>query len=281
MAKAIQLDGLTGVETRLEHVRTPRGRLYSWAACPPQAESCVLVCSSLFGDFTANYHRERTLGRALAAMGMGVVRFHYAGEGNSEGERQDMTFATLCADAGAVVDHARGLGFTRLAVLGTRLGSLVAAATVASMPSAPLALWEPVTDPLRFLVEAQRAKRMSRVVQDTEPSASDWQQELAETGKLDLLGYDVYSPLINSLREINLLDTIGFTPRPVFIGRFRGRANSSDPLAGALTERRFPVMATAFGLSESWWFHNEFVSDSIDLISATCNWIVDATGKAA
>ena len=272
----MRLDALSGVEERLEHVYTPRGVLYVWTARPPQPSSCVLVCSSVFGDFVANYHRERTLGRALAARGQGVIRFHYAGEGNSQGERSDMTFSTLCADAEAVADHARALGFTRLAVLGTRLGSLVAAATVASMPSSPLALWEPVTDPLRFVSEAQRAKRISQVAQEGAGSQADWRQELRQNGMLDLLGYDVYSPMIDSLSHVDLLQIIGPVPRPVFIGRFRDKAEGKDPLLDSLIQLGFPVQAAGFGLSESWWFHDEFASESGDLISATSDWLVAA-----
>jgi hypothetical protein len=227
----------------------------------------------VFGDFVANYHRERSLGRALAANGLGVVRFHYAGEGNSEGERCDMTFGTLCDDTAAVADYARGLGYTRLAVLGTRLGSLVAAASV---PSAPLALWEPVTQPLRFFAEAQRAKRISQVAQEMEGNGGDWRRELDENGKLDLLGYDVYAPMIDSIAHVDLLNVIGAPPRSVFVGRFRGSVDTADPLTEKLRERGFLVENASFGLSESWWFHSEFVSESGALITATRDWLVAA-----
>jgi hypothetical protein len=186
---AVRKDALTGIEERVEHTTTPRGLLYSWTARPPGSSSCVLICSSLFGDFSANYHRERTLGIALAAKGIGVVRFHYTGEGNSQGDHSDMTFGTLCADATAVVEHARKLGFTRFAALGTRLGGFVAAAV---MLSAPLALWEPISKPLDFIAEAQRARRISQVAQDKEGNGGDWRQELTHNGRLDLLGYEVY-----------------------------------------------------------------------------------------
>ncbi|MGH7508117.1 MAG: hypothetical protein ACREMZ_01435 [Gemmatimonadales bacterium] len=276
MSVAVRKDAVTGIEERLEHIATSRGLLYSWTARPPETSSCVLICSSVFGDFTANYHRERTVGRALAARGIGVVRFHYAGEGNSQGERCDMTFATLCDDAAAVAEHSRGLGFTRLAALGTRLGCLVAAA---SMPAAPLALWEPATDPLRFITEAQRAKRISQVAQEKHGNAGDWRQELANNGRLDLLGYDVYPPMIQSLAGVDLLNVIG-SPRSVFVGRFRG-IGAADPLTVALRQRGFPVETAVFGVSESWWFHNEFVSESGDLISATSDWLAAAIEEMA
>jgi hypothetical protein len=272
MSLATRVDA-TGVEERLEQVPTARGLLYTWSARPRRSQSCVLVCSSVFGDFTANYHRERLLGRALASFGHGVIRFHYAGEGNSQGERRDMTFASLCADSRAVFDHALSLGFSEFAVLGTRLGALVAAATVAPMPSVPLALWEPVTQPLRFVRDAQRARRMSQIAQEREGQSTDWRQELERNGMLDLLGYDVYSPFVDSLKDVDLLTILGSTARPLFIARFRGLASEKDPLADALSDRGFAVESENVDLSESWFLHTELVAESRDLITATTAWL--------
>jgi pimeloyl-ACP methyl ester carboxylesterase len=279
MSLAARVDPVTGVEERLAHVPTPRGLIYSWTALPPEAHSCLLICSSVFGDFTANYHRERLLGLNLASNGQGVIRFHYTGEGNSQGDRRDMTFSSLCGDARAVLDHATALGFSEFAVLGTRLGTLVAAATVASMPSVPLALWEPVPDPLRFIEEAQRAKRISRAARGVNGEATQWREELERNGFLDLLGYDVYFPLIDSLKGVDFLTTIGFEPRRVFIARFRGQAGTSDPMSDALVARGFSVESGIFGLSESWWFHNELVPESGDLIVATSEWLARALAE--
>lgn len=272
MSLATRVDA-TGVEERLEHVPTARGLLYTWTARPSQPRSCVLVCSSVFGDFTANYHRERLLGRALASLGHGVIRFHYAGEGNSQGERRDMTFSSLCEDATAVFDHAKSLGFTDFALLGTRLGALVAAAVGVTTPSLPLALWEPVTEPLRFVRDAQRARRMSQIAQEREGQSTDWRQELERSGMLDLLGYDVYSPFVESLKDVDLLTILGSKPRLLFIARFRGLPAEKDPLTDALTDRGFAVESESVEVSESWFLQTELVAESRDLITATTGWL--------
>ena len=72
------------------------------------------------------------------------------------------------------------------------------AGTVASELSAPLVLWEPIAQPMRFFDEAYRAKRMSGMAQDAEASLGSWRDELARNGMLDLLGYHVYPGLIES-----------------------------------------------------------------------------------
>jgi alpha/beta superfamily hydrolase len=276
---AVRVDAERGVEERLEHVPTPRGLLYTWTARPSEARSCVLVCSSLFGDFTSNYHRERLLGRALPSRGLGAIRFHYAGEGNSQGDRRDMTFSSLCDDTRAVLDHAVGLGFTEFALLGTRVGALIAAETVSSMASVPLALWEPVGDALRLVADAQRAKRMSQTAQGQSGVATDWRHELDRSDVMDLVGYDVYPPLIDSLKDVDLLTTLGPQPRPVFLARFRGEAGGKDPLVEKLVDRGFSVQSGTFDLHESWWFQSELAPESGELITATTAWLTSVLAK--
>lgn len=280
MSLAVRVDAATGIEERLEHIVTERGQLYSWTARPPQATACVLVCSSVLGDFTSNYHRERLLGRALAGAGYGAVRFHYAGEGNSEGDREHMTFSTLCEDALAAFEHAQQLGFVEFAVLGTRVGALVAASVAATDPSIPLAMWEPATDSLAFIKEAQRARRISQVAQADKGPGIGWREELARNGFLDLVGHDVYPPLIESLEGIDLLDIIGSQPRSVFAARFRKRGAGSDALVDALRGRGCDVEGAEFDMSEAWWFHSELIASSGDLIGTTTDWLVKQRSSA-
>ena len=277
--RASRRDNVAAIES-LAPVHTPRGSLYTWTAQPAGSNSCVVICSSLFGDFTGNYHRERLLGQALAKAGHGVIRFHYAGEGNSEGDPSEMTFDSLCDDARAVIDHAESLGFSDFVLVGTRLGALVAAATVASRPSVPLVLWEPVTDPFVFLAHGQRAKRMSLVIQDREDQVTDWRHDLERNGVLDLFGYDVYPPLIQSLEDVGLLAALGSEPRRMFIAGFQRGASAFDPIRDELTGRGFPVETADFDLSESWWFATEKAPRSGDLISATAAWVAQAFRSA-
>jgi hypothetical protein len=279
---AVRVDAVTGIEERLEHVPTSRGLLYSWTARPPEAKSCVLVCSSVFGDFVANYNRERLIGRLLASRGHGVVRFHYSGEGNSQGKRQDMTFSTLCDDARAVLGHAESLGFSNIALLGTRVGALVAAATVSALPSSvPLAVWEPPKDPLRFLTEAQRANRMSRAAQGGAEGGANWRQELEQNGVVHLLGYDVYPPMVQSLENVDFLTALGTEPRSVMLARFAAKEGAVDPIRDGLVDRGFSLQYDSYGLTESWWFHSEKALESNNLITATVDWLNTALPDAA
>ena len=271
MSVAIRVDPATGVEERLEHLMGPQGLLYSWSARPQGAEALVVICSSVLGDFVSNYHRERQLGRALAAQGQAVIRFHYTGEGNSQGDRRDMTFDSMCADAEAVL-HSTSLRYESFAVVGTRVGALVAAATVAKSPGVPLALWEPVTNPARFIQEAGRVRKMSRLSHQSTASPS-WREELDKHQVLDILGYDLYPGFLESLGPVDLSTLLGSTTRKVLIARFGAASDSLEPFAGDLRARGLEVTTGSFGSQESWWLDKETVTDSASLISATTAWL--------
>jgi hypothetical protein len=186
-----------------------------------------------------------------------------------------MTFDSLCADAAAVVAHAHSLGFDRMALLGTRVGAAVAAATAASLPTAfPLAWWEPVSDPLGFLTEGQRAERMSRATKG-DAKVEGWRQQLHRNGMVRLLGYDVYRPMIESLEDVDLMSLLGTRVRPVFVARFRAREDNGDPIVAALEQHGFSPRYGNFGLTEPWWFHSEKAPESGDLITATADWVAE------
>jgi pimeloyl-ACP methyl ester carboxylesterase len=260
-------------EVRLEYVPTPRGALYTWIARPSNSRACVVVCSSLLGDFTANYHRERLLGRALVELGYGVMRFHYAGEGNSWGDRRDITFPSLCDDANAVLNHGVSMGFRKFGLVGTRLGALVAASLAATLPGAPLALWEPVTHPISLIADARRAKRISEAAQGLSAPIGDWREELSERGVLDLLGFDVYAPLVESLQEVSLFNLLGPPPRQLFLARFGGKVGPTAPLRDDLVRAGFSVEYGHYGPSEPWWFLREVALETGRLIPATTAWL--------
>lgn len=273
-SSATRIDRATGIEMRIEHILTPRGFLYSVSCAPPRATSYVVMCSSICGDFLANYHRERDLALALPPLGIGVIRFHNFGEGNSAGDRSDMTLSTLCEDAAIVVEHAMSNGASDLAIVGTRLGALAAAAISSRMPQVPLVLWQPVIEPLKFITEARRAARMSDLSQGGDEGPTDWETDLIENGMLDLLGYDVHRPLIESFRGVNAIKLLGDEPRRMLLTRFKGQRGFNRELA-TLRDQGFAVTDLEVDLSEPWFFDRETKPESADLIPTTAGWLVD------
>lgn len=120
------------IEGRIVIVSSRLGDLYSHLLLPSDARDCFVRCSSILGEFEANYHRERLLARALAESGIAVARFHYAGEANSLGNRDSLRLTSMIEGAQTVASHMSDLGYERRVYVGTRVGCLVAASVATS-----------------------------------------------------------------------------------------------------------------------------------------------------
>jgi hypothetical protein len=190
-----------------------------------------------------------------------------------------MTLDSLVSDAKAVLSHWSAPAFSNYAVVGTRLGSLVAAKVVSETPW-PVALWEPVIDPARFFGEAARAQRMSQLARAKEGRARGWRSELSSSGQVELLGHSVYPPLVNSLDEVGLLELLGTSPRSVFVARFGARDHSSDGLMEELSRRGFRVTYENHAVSVAWWFDPNRPGKSADLVPSTALWLRNALSAA-
>jgi hypothetical protein len=131
----------------------------------------VVVCSSVGPDAAASYGAEARLGRALAAAGVAVQRFHYRGTGASDGAPDELSFPAMVDDARAALARLRTcVRPGTVAFVGVRFGALVAARLASSVEGAPVALWSPVADARQVLEAAARARAAHHPVLDVWPS---------------------------------------------------------------------------------------------------------------
>lgn len=197
------------IEDRVGYTGRPPHRLFVVVHAPCATPAATLVvCSPILADHAADYRREVLLGRALAALGVAVVRFHYRGWGNSEGDVSLTTFETLVEDANTA---ARDAPAGRLAFLGTRVGALVAAAAARRHPAAGLVLCEPV-DGAAYWGEALRARRIRGMTGSGDGTAPSVEMELDRSGWFDLLGYRVDRAFYDSVRSRTLAAELGGNP---------------------------------------------------------------------
>jgi hypothetical protein len=265
------------IEDRLVHVRSRLGDLYTHLLLPSDARDCVVICSSILGEFEANYHRERLLAKALADSSIAVARFHYAGEGNSTGDRASMTLASMIEDARAVVSHMNALGYEVRAYVGTRVGCLIAATLTNSDNNAPLVLWEPVEQGSHLVRDAERKRRMSGLSRATSSVPSP-PRRVGDTGLVELFGFDVPASLLEDLDEAKLMDVLANYDMRIFMGRF-GRLGDTDPFAERLRASGFAVDVVGFGFTEAWWYQSEREPESGNLIVSTVEWLMSVLGK--
>lgn len=273
-SSAVRYDPGGRFEERLEFVETSSGGIATCLNVPrDDAIGGVVICSSLYNEFLKNYRREVMLARALARRRIAVIRLHYRGTGHSDGAPSDTTLERMREDA-LVAGNRLGdvTGTENLAYVGTRFGSLVAAAASASA-AAPLALLEPVVEADRFFREGLRTILFSGVVRKR-PDANgaptrvdDLIAELAAAGEIDVLGYTIGLDLFDGTRGATLLTAMGPRPQPVLVVQLGSddlRPELQRVVVG-LEERGCTVTTLAAGTREAWWFAEEEEASPGDL----------------
>lgn len=112
----------------------PEQRLFGWFHLPAsgRARGIAVLCSPLGREETNATPALQMLGDALAAGGVGALRFDYAGTGDSTGRSEDPDrLDAWLSSVGAAVDLARELTPGPVILIGMRMGALLAAEAMA------------------------------------------------------------------------------------------------------------------------------------------------------
>jgi hypothetical protein len=245
----------------------------------------LVICPPLLAESVRNYRREVALGRALAARGIAVLRFHYRNTGYSEGDG-DEDLTSMVDDACVAAQHlAGGAGIHAPAWLGTRASAGIAAAAGSRTGTGPLLLWQPVVDPARYWREVFRARLMQQLKEGADGLSSerDLIASIKTTGSLDVAGYRITNALFEAVSETALEAEIVRSPRPVLIVDINLN-DKGGPEHTALARR---LNGAGSGAEtrvvegrEAWWFgaagklqDKERVPDS-SLIELSVEWVV-------
>ncbi|MGH2808965.1 MAG: serine aminopeptidase domain-containing protein [Actinomycetota bacterium] len=242
----------------------------------------LVVCSSLRAEFETNYRREILLGRTLAAAGIAVRRFQYLGTGNSDGETRAVTFDQMVADAeratGAFLEST---GLERIAFMGTRLGGTIAAAAAASRDGAPVVLWEPVVEVVRYYRQIFRARKMWVLGGSDEIQTETATAEFERTGFLDIVGYPIDRNLYDSAIGHDVAGELTGARRVLVVqmGGRHGLKREYAALGAAKESEGYIVTSEVVDEDESWWLEHpgerqeKRTMNSSPAIDATVTWL--------
>lgn len=279
-SRAERVDPVSGIRETAAFVGVPTPMLTFVHRPAGDSRGAVVICSSVYAEFTKNYRREVRLARALANGGIAGIRLHYRGNGNSTGDPSPLLLANLVADISEVVGE---LGATYSlptpCFLGTRVGAVVAA--LAAPADAPLVLWEPVLDGDRWLKDAMRAAKISRVsrgLKDDGANPTSQTTRLEADGVLDLLGFALYRPLIDDVRRVRLEEVLAARRGPTMLIQI-GSASNPRPANLQMIDRLRSVGVDvefhAAGHEVAWWFEEggarDFESDD-EIVLPTVAW---------
>lgn len=222
-------------------------------SCTPRVSprATLVIASSLFAEFQRNYRREVLLSRAAAAAGLGAIRFHYRGVGNSVGEPVTPNLDTMADDLAAIVSSV-ATPYTVIAA--TRLGAL-AAVKLRDRFDLPLVLWEPVLDGTRWVEEVIRASMARRVAEGDEVSADSIREGWRTDGEVFVLGETVPASIVDQVATTRLLDGIT-SSSPILLvqmGRNERVRPDIERARKDLTQRGVPTEVLPVVARQAWW----------------------------
>jgi uncharacterized protein len=186
---------------------------------PGPAATTAYLFSHPFGEEKLWSHRAcLSLARELAARGHIVLRFDYAGAGDSTGQIAESDLTTCLADltAAALTLRERHPQLTRIGLIGLRLGATLAALlaerateepALQPLREAPLVLWDPVIDGAAYLQELLRTNLSTqlavygKVIENRE--AMQARMQAGDTVNVD--GYEISQRFFDSFSRAELL----------------------------------------------------------------------------
>lgn len=126
----------------------PQEALFGIVALPPYpASTGVVLCPPLGQEMVRSHRLYRQVAHMLVRQGLAVMRFDYAGTGDSLGDGYSVTLAGCAVDVHAAADALREQSrCRRLLALGMRTGGSIALLAHQARPFDALMLCDPVLD---------------------------------------------------------------------------------------------------------------------------------------
>jgi alpha-beta hydrolase superfamily lysophospholipase len=204
------------------------------------ARGAVVLCPPL-GKETVHAYRTMVLAaQQLCELGVAVLRFDYHGCGDSSGDELAPDAVTRWqADVRTAVEHARSTGVPDVALLGLRLGALLAATAAGSCgPLTALALWDPVVSGRRYVREQTVLYRL-KVGAGTEGGGVGGNEDADAAAAADaasLVGAALHPAAVTALGATSLASTVLVDAHtPVLLAARAER--TEDPVLTALAAR--------------------------------------------
>jgi pimeloyl-ACP methyl ester carboxylesterase len=148
----------------------------------------------------SGYARFARWAKQLAQEGIAVLRFHYRGTGESDGDSSQFDLEAACADTEMAVGRLRELlGSKQVGLFGYRLGATLAACVAAKVGASVLLLWSPVINLSSYVQEILRLQLTTGLTHHGPTGVKITRHELIrqlEAGQcIDVLGYE-FSPAL-------------------------------------------------------------------------------------
>jgi len=277
---AVLVDADTGLSEELGYFAGESVPLYGVVHLPAAPGSLgVVVAPPFLMEFQRNYRREVLLGKALALAGIPTLRFSYRGQGHSAGGADELGFDAAVRDTVSAAAHLRArTSVEQLVIVGTRLGTIVAAAAASRVGVAHVVGWDPLVKGSAWTRELARAAKV-QAMRDEDASPGSLAEQLAERGETEVLGSSLYPVLHDSVGDVALVDEAAGLEGMLLV-QF-GKPDKLKKALTAVADELAAVSVQGVSEEESWWATRRadyFQAESDrpltrELIPMTVDWI--------
>ncbi|HEU0224615.1 MAG TPA: alpha/beta fold hydrolase [Steroidobacteraceae bacterium] len=188
-------------------------RLFAFLHLPDgKPRAAALLCAPLAEEKLWSHRVFVSFARELAGRGWAVLRFDFRGEGDSDRRFEESDLGTRLEDTAAAIDELkRRAGLSKVALLGLRLGAMIAAAAAAQRDDVErLVLWDPVVDGADYMQSVLRMNLMAqmaihrKVVEDRDALVA----RLQRGEGVNVEGYELRLPLFEQVSGLKLGDLL-------------------------------------------------------------------------
>lgn len=244
----------------------------------PGARSRAAVVCHPFGHEYITLHRAlRQLASQIARHDIGVLRFDYSGTGDSPGRLGDARLDAWRQEVGEAVDEARRLtGAERVALVGVRLGAVLALATARQRGDVDaLALWDPIIWGRSYISELARLERRMRRHAHVTPDPEGRSRSHAGEER-EVLGFPLAKPFEEDIRAIELDSELPPAVERVLL--LESRTASTAPLGASLRAAGLAVDSHCEPHQRLWSWHEDITKVELPhaSIRRLAAWTVEA-----
>lgn len=175
---------------------------------------CVIVLPAFAEEMNRCRYMQTLLAQSLTANGIGLLAVDLYGTGDSSGEFIEADWSGWIDDTIIAANYAISLGYTKVSLLGIRLGALLALAALPDVPCLhQLLFWQPVTNGKATLTQFLRLKIAAAMARGEEGiTTAKLEEEINNGNSIQIAGYDVSPGLFNGIYQAHIDNHISADP---------------------------------------------------------------------
>jgi hypothetical protein len=244
----------------------------------------VVFCAPLFEEKLWSHRVFVNYARHLAARGVGVLRFDYFGDGESEGTFENASVSTRLRDIADAVNFCHEqLRAKTVCLLGLCYGATLAmcAGLDPDLAVAAVIAWAPVLDGERYINDILRAHLTSqmvlhrKIIHDREALIA----QILANQPVNIEGYEIGRELFSQMREVDVLSKLRGARRPLLVQQIAPAARVESQYAPIESLDNSAVQFEM--VSElKFWTQQKSVFPTCDaLFGKTTDWLLTHAGK--